>query len=110
MTTIPEEWSETTVSLPEYEPGGVRCRKTIDLGAREELKLFTSRTTRVVGANDKAVALVVITRENGVTVPVDVNWEIQRAKNLAANKVRVTSDTTHEESTRAEAECSYTIA
>ncbi|AFM27257.1 hypothetical protein [Desulfomonile tiedjei] len=107
MTTIPER--HTTGTLQENPRKSVSCSKTIDLEIFQKPSLLSSCTTRTVGVNDKAVAFTVTTRKDRIAVPLDVNWEIQRAKNLIANNVHLAVETTHEENVSTEAICQYPI-
>ncbi|MEW6137079.1 MAG: hypothetical protein AB1733_02530 [Thermodesulfobacteriota bacterium] len=115
MTKVFEQSSDressqsTAIDLDDL-PESVGCCISFELAASQPSAPMPELSTRIAGAGDRAAALVIVTRKNKITVPIDVNWELQRERNLRANKVRQTSQTTHEEGSSGPlTSCQYVI-
>lgn len=101
---------DTTIELQEE---GVqeeaKCHIEVSSENEQKVLLGHSRTHYVVDDWNLSAGLTVSTRKDRIAVPLDIAWTIQRAKNLWANKVRPTVETSYEGSGHPIATCRYEI-
>lgn len=95
MTTFYNADLRNTTVQEHERPVICRAKRTIDLFDKAESNISSNhdKTSGTVEDWRLSSGVNVRTRRNRISVPIDINWTIQRAKNLWSNQVRPNVDT-----------------